>query len=258
MSDEELRRLLAEVYAGAPWVDLGRLLLEVRDPAAPWPETLRFFFNLPAAGMLAMVDPPAWDALRTERTLEAGETISLGFDGSDTRDATALVAITADGCLIPLEIIERPAGADDDWRVDRARIHKAVERAFDTYYVTALYADPWGWRSELADWAARWPGDRVLEVPTNSTARMAELVDRFRVAVAEGTLRHDGNPDLRRHVLNARLRKVGRSEDGRGRFTVEKAGPGRLIDACVAAMLALQAREQVSAPELPNPFLVYW
>jgi len=32
-------------------------------------------------------------------------------------------------------------------------------------------------------------------------------------------------PDLTRHVMNARLRKVGRDEDGRGRYTLEKAGP---------------------------------
>jgi hypothetical protein len=96
----------------------------------------------------------------------------------------------------------------------------------------------------------------VLEVPTNSVTRMAELVDRFRTAVAEATLHHDGDPDLRRHTLNARLRKVGRSEDGRGRFTVEKAGRGRLIDACVASMLAGEA--QVQAPAPVEPFAGAW
>ena len=179
-----------------------------------------------------------------------GETVALGFDGSDTRDATALVAITADGCLIPVEIIERPVGADDDWRVDRARIHRAVERMFTDFKVSLLYGDPWGWRSELAGWAERWP-DRVLEVPMNSPARAAELVDRFRVAVAEGSVHHDGDPDLRRHVLNARLRKVGRDEAGLGRYAVAKAGPGRLIDACAASLLALEAQAQAPAPVEP-------
>jgi hypothetical protein len=35
------------------------------------------------------------------------------------------------------------------------------------------------------------------------------------------------DPDLTRHVLNARLHKVGRTDDGRGAYTLEKAGPGR-------------------------------
>jgi hypothetical protein len=48
-----------------------------------------------------------------------------------------------------------------------------------------------------------------------------------------------------RHVLNGRLRRVGRDEDGRGRYTLEKAGPGRLIDALVASVLAYEAAAQV-------------
>jgi phage terminase large subunit-like protein len=255
LDDETLRGLLGEVYAGAPWIDLDRLLREVRDPAAPWSETARFFFNLPSAGTLALVDPARWDQLRASRALVAGEPVALGFDGSDTRDATALVAITADGCLIPVEIIERPAGADDDWRVDRQRIHHAVERMFTDYTVSALYGDPWGWRSELAGWAEQWP-DRVLEVPMNSPTRAAELVDRFRTGVTEGDVTHDGDPDLRRHVLNARLRKIGRDETGGGRYAIAKAGPGRLIDACAASLLALEAHAQAPAPV--EPFAIAW
>jgi hypothetical protein len=239
LDDETLRGLLAEVYQGAPWVDLDRLLKEVRDPAAPWSETTRFFFNQPAAGTLALVDPARWDQLRAERALEPGETIALGFDGSDTRDATALIAITTDGCLIPVEIIERPAGADE-WHVDRGRVERALERMFSDHRVTALYGDPWGWRTELEEWANKWP-DQVVEVPMNSPTRSAELVDRFRTAVAEGTVTHNGDPDLRRHMLNARLRKIGRDESGLGRYAVAKAGPGRLIDACAASLLALEA-----------------
>ena len=36
-----------------------------------------------------------------------------------------------------------------------------------------------------------------------------------------------------------------RDEDGRGRYTLEKAGPGRLIDACVTAVLACEATAQI-------------
>jgi phage terminase large subunit-like protein len=254
MADEELRKLLADVYTGAPWVDLDRLLKEVRDPAAPWSETLRFFFNLPAAGTLALVDPGRWDQLRIEHALEPGETVALGFDGSDTRDATALMAITTDGCLIPVEIIERPAGADE-WHVDRGRIERALERTFSDYRVTALYADPWGWRTELEEWADRWP-DQVVEVPMNSPTRAAELVDRFRTAVAEGTVTHNGDRDLRRHVLNARLRKIGRDETGLGRYAIAKAGPGRLIDACAASLLALEAL--AASPAAAEPWTMAW
>jgi hypothetical protein len=121
MSDERLLGLLREVYAGAPWVDLPRLLREVRDPGVPFAESLRFYFNVPSAGLLSAVDPITWTAGKTTRMLEDGERIGLGFDGSRSRDATALVACTQDGFLVPLAIEERPANAGDGWLIDRFR-----------------------------------------------------------------------------------------------------------------------------------------
>lgn len=237
MEDAELRGLLEEIYAGAPWVDLDRLLREVRDPGSPWPETARFFFNSPSAGTLAAVDPALWASREVDRELVEGERIALGFDGSHSQDGTALIACTEDGFLFPVEILERPARASDDWRIDRSRIERAIEDTMTRYNVSFLYADPWKWQDELGEWALRWP-ERIVEWPTNSNTRMAPAVDRFRTALQEGRISHNGAPDLARHVLNARLRKVGRDEDGRGRYTLEKAGPGRLIDAAVAAVLA--------------------
>jgi hypothetical protein len=116
-----------------------------------------------------------------------------------------------------------------------------------------LYADPWQWQSELDTWAEKWP-DRIVEWPTNQVARAAPAVDRFRSAIAEGHVTHDGDGDLTRHLLNARLRPAGRDHDGRGRYLLEKAGPGRLIDGCVAAMLAVEARAQLEPPQ-PEPLL---
>jgi phage terminase large subunit-like protein len=254
MDDEELRDLLAEVYAGAAWVDLDRLVREVRDPGAPWSETQRFFFNLPTGGTFAAVDPMLWASRARQRRLETRERIALGFDGSHSRDGTALVACTADGWLWPIEIIERPAGADD-WRVDRSLIRRALERTFESYDVSFVYADPWRWQDELDEWAERWP-DRVVSWPTNSTKRMAPAVDRFRTAIEEERVTHNGDATLTRHVVNARLRKVGRSDDGRGLYTLEKAGPGRLIDACVAALLAYEASTQIP-PKKQKPAFAF-
>ena len=195
------------------------------------------------AGTLAAVDPVLWASREQARDLAEGERIVLGFDGSHSRDGTALVGCTVDGWLFPVEIIERPPNVED-WRVDRSRIERAIEHMFSTYEVMYVYCDPWRWQDEIGDWAERWP-DRVVELPTNSTQRMPPAVDRFRTALQEGRVTHDGDPDLTRHVLNGRLRKVGRDEDGRGRYTLEKAGPGRLIDALVASVLAYEAAAAV-------------
>jgi hypothetical protein len=246
MSDDDLGALLREVYASVSWVDVDRILREARDPGVPWSEVSRFYFNLPSAGTLAAVDPALWTSRVLQRDLVRGEPIALGFDGSYSQDGTALVGCTHDGHLFRVEIIERPVGVDE-WRVDRSRIHRAVAHYFEEYDVAYLYADPWKWQDELAEWATLWP-DRIVEVPTNSNRRMPAIVDRFRAALAEERISHDGDADLTRHVLNARLRKVGRDDEGRGRYAIEKAGPGRLIDACVASMLAYEASAQIVEP----------
>lgn len=251
MTDEQLGELLRGVYAGAPWVDLGRLLREVRDPGAPWPETLRFFFNLPSSGVLAAVDPVVWRSRAVTRELRPDETIALGFDGSHSKDGTALCGCTRDGHLFPILILERPTGAGAEWRIDRKQVHRALEYVFATYNVGLLFADPWQWQSELDTWSERWP-DRIVEFQTNQTRKMAPTVDRFRSAATEGHLTHDGDATLTRHVLNARLRPAGNDVDGRGLWTLEKAGPGRLIDGCIAAVLALEAAAQLPADE-PDP-----
>jgi phage terminase large subunit-like protein len=257
MDDDALAGLLREVYVGAPWVDLGRLLREVRDPGTPWPEACRFFFNLPSSGVLAAVDAILWASRAQTRELVPGESLALGFDGSHARDGTALVGCTRDGWLFPIEILERPADAGEDWRIPRRQIHQALERTMEEYDVQWLYADPWGWASELDEWEQRWP-EKIVSFPTNSARRMAPAVDRFRSAIAEGHLLHAGDPDLTRHVVNARLVGAGRDQDGRGMYLLEKAGPGRLIDACIASVLAFEGRAQMGEPakEL-EPFFAF-
>lgn len=105
-------------------------------------------------------------------------------------------------------------------------IQRALEDTFARFEVGFIYADPWHWRDELDEWGARWP-DRVVEFPTNSNAKMAPVVDRFRTDITQNRINHAGDEAFTRQILNARLRKVGRDEDGRGRYTLEKAGPGR-------------------------------
>jgi hypothetical protein len=58
--------------------------------------------------------------------------------------------------------------------------------------------------------------------------------------------------------VNARLVGAGRDQDGRGMYLLEKAGPGRLIDACIASVLAFEGRAQMGEPakEL-EPFFAF-
>lgn len=247
--DAELLEALSTSYGDAGWIDRRRILAEIRDPATPWSEALRYYFNVASPGTAALVDPARWAQLRAERSRTRGERIALGFVGSDSRTATALVACTEDGHLFPIGSWERPAEAPEDWRIPRSDVHRVIAETFEGYDVSALYASPAQWRSELEAWADAYGSDRILEFRTSAATRMGPAVDRFRVAVAEAELTHDGSEVLGRHVANARIRT-----NAAGHPIIEKVEPSRLIDACVAAVLAFEARAH-QVP-LAEPFII--
>ena len=79
-------------YGDATWIDAPRIANDAKDPEMTEGHFLRFFLNRITAGANKWMDPAAWDlAERRGPIPDAGEPIALGFDGSKTEDATALV-----------------------------------------------------------------------------------------------------------------------------------------------------------------------
>ena len=254
MSDDELLGLLDEVYADAPWVDRRRILAEVRDASSPWDESTRFYFNAPSGGASVLVDPKRWTELGTATgDIPDGARIGVGFDGSHSHDGTAVCIVDETGRTSLELLVEREPSDPPNWTVPRQQVHDVLADLFARFDVARMYADPFYWRDELDTWTRLYGEQIVLAQPTNSQRRFGPAVDRFRAAVAEGRIRHDGDPDLARHLGNARLvRGPGRAaDDGHALFTIEKAGPGRLIDAAVAAILAYAALAEADAIEEP-------
>lgn len=86
-----------------------------------------------------------------DRQVMFGERVWLAFDGSASGDSTALIGCTGDGHLFVVGLWENPG--DPRWRVPREDVTAAVNEAFTKYDVVELACDPWGWRSEIEDWA---------------------------------------------------------------------------------------------------------
>ena len=98
--------------------------------------------------------------------------------------------------------------------------------------------DPSLWREQAARWAERgWP---VVEFP-NTLARMVPAVREFYAGATGGTLTHDGDPRLARHIGNATVK-----EDSRGARIVKQA-KGQKIDLAVCAVMAYD-RARVHRP----------
>lgn len=256
-TDDELAEALAVAYGDAWWVDLERIVREIRDPDTPWEDAERFFFNHSVAGQGRAVDPKRWEALiRRDGRPEPGTRIGLGFDGSISDDATILRGCTAEGYSFALgEWIRDPA--DRDWRVPRREVHEAVADAFSTYRVGRMLCDPAKWWTEIETWAARWGDEVVLFFDTNQDRRMAPAVDRWMTALREGTHTNDGNPTVVAHVAAAHRRKAKATapdDDSRTLYTIVKGEDGSKIDAAVADILAFEAA--MTMPVKRKPLLV--
>src|SRR5699024_10574470 len=144
-----------------------------------------------------------WETLEAADTdlPEDGTPVVLAFDGSASGDSTALIGCTLEGHLFTVAVWQAP---DDDprWRVPRNEVSTTIASAIDRWEVMELAADPWGWRSELEEWAAA-HGKIIVEWNTAYARRMAPATDRFYAAVMEQRLTHDGDPILAAHIGNA-------------------------------------------------------
>jgi hypothetical protein len=241
------------------WSDVERIASQWDEPDADRRYLERVWLNRPVSSDAQAFDTTAWDdGARPGEHIERGALAVLGFDGSRSRDGTALVATCVrTGRQELLGLWERPPG-DEEWTVPDAQVNAAVDGAFERFDVWRLYADPWKWRDELNAWAGRHGQQRIIDWPTNRPKPMAYAVRRYVRAVADGEQTHDGNRDFARHIANAHKRPVPGlfDEDGRQMSVIgkERDDSPLLMDAAMAGCLSWEARgDAVAAGALKQP-----
>ena len=242
--DAEVLAALTYVYGpAAEWMDLESIMDEMRDAQTDPADARRYFFNQVERLADSLIDVRDWRALGDAEELAPGSFITLGFDGGRFDDSTALVACRIeDGKLFHVATWERPDNAPEGWAAPASEVDAEVHRMMTTHDVWRLYGDPPYWQDEMAAWAQEWP-ETVHEWWTNRERAMTTAMERVLTAVRGGTMRHDGNLTLERHVGNCR-RKVVRS----GVLPRKEAPKSpKKIDAAVAAILAYEARADAVA-----------
>lgn len=234
-------------------VDMNRLVTEVMD----WnkdPQVSRSdFLNQITHASDAWMARYEWLACEDrEKTINPGDTIVLGFDGSRGRargnaDATALVAMRVeDRHLFPIRVWEARQG-EYDWQAPAEEIDRTVRDTFDEYNVIGFYADPSGWQTHIAEWDAAFGRQLKIRATQNSPISMwprgkgsavTHLTDQFYQAVLDEEITHDGSAVMLRHVMNARRR---RSKGGGYLLYKEFPESPAKIDAAYAAIMAFKA-----------------
>lgn len=243
---------LHEVYGpAAEWLDLKSIADSYDDPQTSAAEWERYWFNRPVSLQGQWLPQVAWDECQAVREIPDGERVVLALDGSYSRDATAIaaVSVTQFPHLQLAGVWERPPG-ETDWTVPILDVEEAIRTACLRWQVVEITADPHLWSRSLEVLAAE--GLPVTEFP-QSAARMTPATQRFTTMVLERQMTHSGDPVLTRHVSNAVMKS-----DARGvRIYKETRSSPRKIDAAVASIMALErAMTYQEQPQEAAPFFI--
>ena len=223
----------------ASWQTLDALRMRHDSPSMLDWQWARFACGVWVAAEEWWVSGEEWHALATSDRLRDGDMITIGFDGSRTGDATAIIGCRIeDGLLQLLDVWEAPTDNGIPWEVPTDQVDVAIANIMEMYRVVRGYFDPPLWRSEIEGWAREF-GDNAVRKFDTTKVRMVGAVERFRTDVNMRTLHYAGNEVLTRHVLNAQVREA---RGGGYWLSKERPGSPNRIDAAIAAVLAYEAR----------------
>jgi phage terminase large subunit-like protein len=243
--DAALLEGLAEAYGDAAgWMDLDRIIAEIRDPKTRPADAKRYFLNIPAAEAdgESWLPPGVWQACTEPGVALVGDgPVFVGVDVAYKHDSTAVVAVQArtDGRLVATARIWLPDGRTVDTGVIEAHLRQ-LHLAYD---VKAIAYDPAYFQRSaeaLAD-----DGLPMVEFP-QSAQRMVPACQSTFEAICAARLVHDGAPQFGEQVTAAVARQVGEG------WRLSKGKAKRKIDAAIALCMAVQlAQFHKPAPAKP-------
>ena len=249
------------VAGDSTWLDTrpnGRIVKSIMNPDNSPSESRRKWYNQITGAEDAWVDPRWVDGSAVsdpEQHLQPRDRVVLFGDGSKSGDDTGLVAVRlSDGFAQTLHW-QHPTAEE---LVDRGKVDEAVTAAFDTYTVVAFWFDPSHakaddsldddrfWWPMVDRWHSRysgrlrkefWPvktGPKAHSIAFDMLTTPAQqlfqpAVQQLAEDLRDGTARHHGGGQLKRHAKNAKRRE--------GRFGVtigkEHRSSARKVDLAV-------------------------
>jgi hypothetical protein len=232
------------------WRDIDSIVALLEDPTTDRSFWERVWCNRIVHSSSKAFDPIRWGQLAAKDRPEILGPIVLGFDGSQRDDATGLVATDVpSGYQWVIGAWEHPINAKD-WRVPIDEVDAAIEQTFAEYDVWRLYADPPYWQDMVAKWVGQYGKERVIEWWTNRRKPTTYALENYSSAINAGTIAHDGNEVMARHIANAHKREINqRDETGKRMWLIEKDRPDsqNKIDLAMAGVLSWEARSDAIA-----------
>jgi len=248
-SEQVMAALVEASGPCAEWSgDLEALAAHYFEPETDKPYFRRVWLNQWGKGGSHAFDATGWVLLADRCEVPKRTLITLGFDGARTRDATVLVATAVEwGYQWPVKTWQRPPELDPEepWEVDAEDVDQSVTATWERYRVWRMYCDPPYWDEWVTHWAGRYGKKKVISWWTNRPKPMAEALRRYKQAMDEGSLSHDGDPVMADHIGNAVRRDLTFVDDeGKPLWVISKERPGspKKIDGAMAGCLSWEAR----------------
>jgi hypothetical protein len=219
---ESLRSALEWVYDDCWWVQIRPIMERIWTPSARPDDSKRKYLNRPTAAVDAWCTKEAWELLAApDRLVLPGEEIALFFDGSKSRDATALVGCCiSDGHVFLVDMWEPDTAHDTESIVPVAAVDAAVAKAFREWTVQGFFADVKEWESFVkVSWPEQYADQLLIQsVPSGKepaaiawdmrshTYDFTMACELTEMEISGEQFTHDGDSRLSRHVINARRR----------------------------------------------------
>lgn len=212
---------LARIYADCHWTDLDAQVGRIFSPRSKLSESKRKYGNRPTVAEDAWVDPAQWSALyKPGVEVKPGEPVALFFDGSKSRDATALIGCRiSDGHVFVVDIWEPHTAHTTESVVPVAQVDERVRWAAEQWTVLGFFGDVQEWESFVqVEWPKVFPklivkavpgGKQPWDIAWDMRTHVYEFTQGCELTeseIVDGKFTHDGDPRLGRHVGNARRR----------------------------------------------------
>ena len=219
------------------------LRLKRASPTMTLAHWRRFTCNLPTRSESAAIQEAEWAAAESDERIPAGEPVWVGLDVAWKWDTTAIVPLwwrdDEYRLLGPVTVLEPPRDGTslDPNLVERALVEVHQRNPIHTVVMDTSRAE------QLASWVEAEFGCTVIDrQQTNAFA--VDDFDKFMEALRQGWLKHSGDPELRRHALNAVARVLPYGDARFDRPSRTRQGGDqdrRVIDALTAAAMVHSA-----------------
>lgn len=236
------------------WSDIDGIVNLWKDPKTDKAYFERVWCNRLVKGGTQAFDVVRWKALaKPGYRPKPGALIVIGFDGAKNFDSTGIVATEVEtNFQWKAGVWERPVDLPRDkfWQVPIAEVDAVMRGLFATFEVWRLYADPPYWQEQIAIWRGEFGEEVVIDWWTNRDRPMTTAIEGFKTAITDGTLSHDGDADVLRHIGNARKRELPKvDEQGQKLYVIhkERSDSPHKIDLAMCAVLSEEARNDAIA-----------